>query len=74
MTTNDKLIIPYEIVDDLRHKDRYFAMEMYFAMCDYYFKGIKPQHLTEEQNEYFQKVLPMLNKQIKNRERHEHNK
>ena len=53
-------IIPLKIMEDLNKKGKDFTLPLFFALCDYFFKGVDPQHLTKEQNEYFKFVTKQI--------------
>lgn len=46
-------IIPFEVMEELKIKGAHFSVPLLLAFCDYFFKGKKPQHLTNEQSEFF---------------------
>ena len=48
-------------MEDLNKKGEHFALPLFFALCDYFFKGVAPQHLTKEQNDYFKKATKQIN-------------
>lgn len=52
------ILFPFGTIKEILQKDERTAFILVEAICKYRFSGVKPQHLTKEQNEYFQKVLP----------------
>lgn len=55
--TKKRIVIPYYIVNEMNKKGEHFALPLFFAICDYYFKGINPKGLNEEQKRLFKKML-----------------
>ena len=52
------ILFPFATIKEILQKEPNTAFVLVEAICAYRFKGVNPQHLTKEQNEYFQKVLP----------------
>ena len=65
--TKKRIVIPCEIVNEMNQKGERFALPLFFAICDYFFKGIPPKGLNKEQTNLFQKVcLSIQKKQQRN--------